>query len=232
MVTPNLKNDSAIQQTPLTFLSMLYISIMITSIVLGGKMIITHYGVVSAGSITCSLWFVLCDIITEIYGLKAAYKIFKFAMICELIFIMASTFVLYAPYPSWWHGQGSYDFVLGNLPRVYLSQLVATVIAWFLNTYLISQWKVWWRGGHFWFRSICSSGAGEAIFTLVSLTLIMWGRVSNNELYQMIILAGLWKLLTSTVCVIPATLIVFHLKKVEGLDVYDSNLNFKSFKQT
>ncbi len=208
------------------FLSMVYISILFCSAFVSNKVIYTPVGVIAAGSLTGPFWFLLSDIISEVYGFKMAKKIFIAALICELIFLSIVLGLTKLPSPAGWPGQQAYNFVVDRLLYIYFCQLVATPIAWYVNTVILLKWKILLRGKYFWLRCIGASGIGAIIFSFISPPLTLLGRESIENLIHISLWSAALKLIFISIFAYPASMIVSFLKEKEGIDIYDfSTLN-------
>src|SRR5690349_10230910 len=113
----------------LLFLVMAYMSIMLSSGILTSKLIIVGNMVTFAGAIIAPFWFLVSDIIAEIYGLKIARSVLWYSFFCQLLFAAICMTLSQLPSPDFWHGQQAYDFVTGSLLRVTCSAFVAYMIS-------------------------------------------------------------------------------------------------------
>jgi len=220
----------------LTFLAMVYISILFSSAVISNKIITTpidFLGSFSAGSITGPFWFVLSDIIAEVYGWRTSLHFFYAAMACEFIFICISVFMIHMPSPTWWHNQESYNYVMGYLFQIYFSQLIGIVIAWYLNTKLLVKWQFLLRGRYFWLRTLGASGISEIIYSIIAVTLNTIGTVPAEQLPKIVIWSCMLKIIFTSLCAYPATYAVMVLRKIEKISPpnYDINPFDKHFSQ-
>jgi uncharacterized integral membrane protein (TIGR00697 family) len=103
------------------------------------------------------LWFVLGDVIAEVYGYKAARHVIWMAIICQFIFALSCAILISFDSPDGWANQGAYNQVLGKLPRVAFASFFAIVSGAFINAYAISKWKILLHGKYFWLRSLGAS---------------------------------------------------------------------------
>src|SRR3990167_8097557 len=122
-----MKKTSAQQYKYLPFLTMLYVTIMLAVTVLSNKIIIISSHISMAGTLFIPFFFVLSDIIAEIYGYKMAKKIIWIAFLCHLIFAFLCTIAIHMPSPNFWVGQKSYELVLGNQFRLMFSGFLAYI---------------------------------------------------------------------------------------------------------
>lgn len=211
---------------------------MITAIILPcatitfNKVVALDFSYASAGTLPMPFWFMLGDIITEVYGYRVSRQIVWNALLCNLLFAVAIFILIRLPSPKAWTGESAYLFVLGDTIRLAISGLVALIIGVFINNYLISKWKVLVRGKYFWLRSIGSSTIGEAAYTLLAFFLIflLGGHLNLHTMLIFVIWSYCFKFIGAILLAGPANLIANYLKKKEGIDIYDTNVNFNPFK--
>lgn len=214
----------------LTFLTMLYITVKLITVILIYKIIYLKNYLASASTLIMPLWFILGDIITEVYGYERARHIIWMAVICQFIFALTCTTFSSMQSPPGWTHQDAYDQVLGHLPRVAVASFLAIMSGAFINSYAISKWKILMNGKHFWLRSLGASAVGELVFTLIAYLTEFLGVTSFSKLFGLMTISYVIKLLLNPVLVIPSIFITRALKKLEGVDVYDNHVNFNPFK--
>jgi uncharacterized integral membrane protein (TIGR00697 family) len=176
------------------------------------------------------LWFVIGDVIAEVYGYKVARQMIWMAIICQFIFAFSCAGMISFKTPSGWAYQESYDQVLGKLPRVAIASFLAIFVGAFINAYAISKWKILLRGKYFWLRSLGASAIGEFIFTIVAYSTEFIGVVPFSQLIHLMTISYVIKLVLNPVLVIPSLIAVRILKRLEGVDIYDVGINFNPFQ--
>ena len=199
----------------LPFLCMLYITIMLVVAVLSEKIIIIAGHITMAGTLFIPFWFILSDIITEIYGYKISRQIIWLTFLCHLIFSVACEIALLAPHPAFWQGQKNYEFVLGHLLRITLSAFIAYIASGMLNIYLIAKWKILVKGKYFWLRSFGASTIGELLYTVLAVIMIQFHILTFNQMFQIILTSYSIKVICSLLSAFPANFIVILLKHYE-----------------
>jgi hypothetical protein len=176
------------------------------------------------------LWFVMGDVIAEVYGYKIARHMIWMAIICQFIFAFACAGLISFNAPLDWPHQEAYDQVLGKLPRVALASFLAIVNGAFINAYAISKWKILLRGKYFWLRSLGASAIGELVFTIVAYLTEFLGVVPLSHLLYLMTISYVIKLILNPILVIPSALTVLILRQLEKVDFYDVGINFNPFK--
>src|SRR3990167_4678275 len=215
----------------LAMLSMLYMTIIITVCVLSNKIIIIAGHVTMAGTLFIPFWFILSDIITEIYGYKISRQIIWFSFLCLFIFSILCSIALHLSSPHFWHGQSAYNLVLGDATRITASGLVAYIISGSINIYLLVRWKFLLKGKYFLLRSFCASTIGELIYTVLAVVMIQYHVLTCSEMEKIIITSYTIKIICTFLSAFPANFVVSLLRKNEISTDSDDNINpFKKIK--
>lgn len=216
----------------LHFLAMLYVTIMLASLVLANRLIEIHGSVFSMATIIFPIIFSIGDIVTEVYGYKYGRQFLWMGFFCQFFFAILCLITNPLPFPLFWRHQTEYQIVLGPLLKVCTASFVAMLVGGFLNIYLISKWKILLRGQYFWMRSLGSTTIGEAIYTILAISIMFFGEYSIDKIIQMIIFSYAIKVFFNILTIIPVSVSTAQLKKAEGIDIYDTAVNFNPFKST
>lgn len=218
------------QYKALTFLSMIYITLILTADVLIYK--IAHVGslTLTVGSLVTPFWFVMTDIIAEVYGYQIARRLIWSGIACGFLFTLVCVTLINFPSPETWPYQPAYDQVLGNLVRVFIGSIAGVIIGAFTNTYLITKWKILVHGKYFGLRSIGSSAIGQLAFTMITLSYDLFGMLPLHQIAQLIFISFTIKLILTALFAFPSSIVVYYLKKLENIDIYDYKTNFNPFK--
>jgi hypothetical protein len=123
--------------------------------------------VTDGGAFLFPLAYILGDVISEVYGFRAARRaIFTgFAM----ALLAAATFfvVQHAPAASWYENQESFEAVAGPVGRIVLASLVGYLAGQFLNSYVLVRMKAKTAEPHLFARLATSTGVGELADTFI-----------------------------------------------------------------
>ncbi len=201
----------------LIFLAMLSMTIMLSKGILSYRLVEINGYIMQAGQLIAPFWFILCDIIAEVYGYQIAKKIIYAGLICQIIFAFACAELIQLPFPTFWHDNQAYKLVLGDIWRVSLAVLIALTFSGCINIKLITWWKFLTNGRYFWLRCIGASFISELLFSIFSTFVIQYGRQNIQIIIFIILMSIALKLIYSIVLVTPANIVVFYLKKAENL---------------
>ncbi len=194
-------------------LSMFYIMLVLCSAMLTNKVVAFGPAVTLAGVLIVPFIFSTADIMAELYGYKIASLLIQIAFIVQLTFALICIFCIKLHSPSFWHGYEEYHYVFSSLMRMSLASFVSYILSSTINVYLISKWKILWKGRFFWIRSIGSSTSGELIYTIMIILLMQYHKFPAETLTDMIITSYSIKIACSALFSLPANIIVNILKK-------------------
>lgn len=207
---------------------MLHVTCLLVSNLIAAKMwAVTDSIVVPASVILFPVTYIIADVVTEVYGFRSAKTVIWLGFFCNFIAVIAYVITIDLPYPASWIDQDAFAIVFGFTPRVLLASFVAYLFGAFSNCIILSRVKVIMKGKKLWVRTIGSSVVGDALDSLIFVTLSFAGTVSTSRLVTMIIYQYLFKLLFETVLT-PLTYYVCNLlKKKEEIDTYDYDKNYR-----
>lgn len=214
----------------LIFFSMLYVSLMLCSGILTNRYVsLTDHIFVLGGTLTSPLIFVIGDIVAEIYGYKVTRLLVWFGYLCQTFFVLICSFVTHMPYPSFFTNNVHYSFIFDQLPSIVFFSFVAFIVGSLINARIITQWKILVRGRYYWLRSLGSSTIAEAIYTALAIIMMEINKIGLHKTFQVILVSYLIKVIYSVVLAFPTNLLVYYIKKITKVDVYDKPMSFNPF---
>jgi len=185
-----------------------------------------------AAAIFFPISYVFGDILTEVYGYAEARKVI-WTGFAALLFAsgMAAIVVALPPAPFWPH-QGAYEVAFGNTWRIVAASIVAYFCGEFVNAYVLAKMKVWTGGRALWTRTIGSTICGEAVDSAIFYPLAFYasGIIPNAALPAVMLAQFGLKTLVEVVFTPVTYAVVGHLKRAEGLDPFDRDIDFNPFK--
>lgn len=211
-------------------LAMFYMMVKLITILLIYKIVIIGSISTTAATLIIPLWFLTGDIIAEVYGYEISKKVIWSAIIFQFIFAFTCFLFIKLPSPATWIFQDAYNHVLGNLPRVAFASFLAIILGATLNAYAISKWKILLKGEFFWIRSLGASIIGEAIFTFLAFSVEFFGLLPLKTALGLMAVSFLTKAIINPLLVIPCSLVAKVIKKIEGIELYEFDVEFNPFK--
>jgi uncharacterized integral membrane protein (TIGR00697 family) len=214
-----------------------FVVILLLSNILGaGKVAVVELPLVGswpfgAGILFFPLAYVIGDVLTEVYGYARARRCIWVGTAALLFMAFMSWVVVALPPAADWGGQGAYEQVFGQVPRIVMASIVAFWAGEFVNSLVLARMKVWTEGKHLWTRTIGSTFAGQGVDSLIFYPLAFWGAPGwSNELVIQVLLTQ-WALKVAWEALLtPVTYAVIgFVKRREGVDVFDERTDFTPF---
>ncbi|OGO91345.1 MAG: hypothetical protein A3F41_00465 [Coxiella sp. RIFCSPHIGHO2_12_FULL_44_14] len=174
--------------------------------------------------------YLLGDVVTEVYGYSLARKFIWLNLVCELIFALLVISVIHLQSPSFWQYQSDFEHTLGNVLRFVVAGIIGNIVSDFLNVYLISKWKIFMKGKHFWFRSIASTAISELLLVVITGFSAFTGTMSLFNVAKVAGSAYVLEIFYAFVFVWPGWILIIFLKKAEKIDIYDYHVDYNPFR--
>lgn len=228
-----------------------FVAILLLSNLIGAAKLASVDGITfGAGILFFPVSYVLGDVMTEVYGYANARRC-VWAGFFALIFMAFMSFVVVAMPPAADWGcaqsadplyaplvaakdagtlcQSTYISVFGSTWRIVAASLLAFWAGEFVNSFVLARMKVWSGGRHLWMRTIGSTIFGEGVDSLIFYPIAFMGVWTTHSV--LIVLVTNWAMKVAwEVLLTPVTYaVVGWLKKREGVDVYDENMDFSPF---
>jgi len=186
--------------------------------------------VISGATIVFPLTYLFGDILTEVYGYSIARQIVWLSLIGELLFALIVKGVLLLPSAGFANYQQAFDLTEGSMYLFVMGGVVGNILSSFLNIYLISTWKILLKGRLFWIRSIISTAIAELLIIGVAVAIGFSNRLTFHQAFDVFAWAYVLEMIYACVFVWPAWWLSCVLKRAEGIDAYDYNVNYNPFK--
>lgn len=212
-------------------LAMLLTTISLCDMVLIYRTVKLGNFILSAGTFVMPIYYYLTDAIAEVYGYKYCRQATWMMFFCCLLFSLIIAILIHLPMPDATYQIADYNALFSHLFRATIGgTLVTILIATFVNSYIISKWRVLVKGKYFWLRSLGASGIGEAIEVFLECFFLYGGFLKLHDLVTMILSTYIIHLVIGLIIIYPGTMLVNFLKLIEKSDVYDRSISFNPFK--
>jgi uncharacterized integral membrane protein (TIGR00697 family) len=195
-----------------------FVTALVVSNIIAVKLVAMSGRVFPAGLVIFPLSYLLGDVLTEVYGIRAARRVIWLGFACNLLALGAIQAAIHLPAldPEF---QKQFEAVLGTTWRLFLASLAAYIVGELANAYVLAYMKGATRGRWLWTRTIGSTIVGEGLDSLIFITIAFAGTgagLANPIVTTWLIKVG-WETLAT-----PVTYwVVGYLKRTEGVDVYD-----------
>ena len=201
-------------------LAAFFVTALVVSNIIAVKLAEVGGRVFDAGNILFPLAYVLGDVLTEVYGFRAARRVILLGFACNVLAVAAIQLALRLPAADFWAGnEEAYEAILGTTWRLFVASLVAYLAGELTNSYVLSRMKVATGGRWLWSRTIGSSVVGQGIDSTLFVTIAFAG--TGAPLLDTIVTTWAIKVAWETLAT-PFTYVIANgLKRVEGVDVFD-----------
>ena len=191
-----------------------------------------------AGTILFPISYIFGDVLTEVYGYRRSRRVIWAGFAALALTALVLWLVRIMPGEATWEtyaGQDAFDQILGGMSSggIVLASLVAYFAGEFSNSFLLARMKLLTRGRWLWTRTISSTLVGEAVDSLLFITVACLAGVFPWSLFWTLSVTNYLFKVAVEVIMTPLTYwIVARLKRAENEDYYDWQTNFNPFHFT
>lgn len=197
-----------------------FVTALVVSNIIAVKLVEISGQVFPAGLVIFPLAYLLGDVLTEVYGFRAARAVIWLGFACNVVAIGAIQAAIHLPAAGFWEdNQDAYDLTLGTTWRIFVASLAAYLVGEFANATVLARMKVATRGRFLWTRTIGSTIVGEGLDSLIFITVAFAG--TGAGLLNPIVTTWLIKIGWETAATPFTYALVNFLKRREGVDVFD-----------
>ena len=189
--------------------------------------------VFGAGNLFFPISYVFGDVLTEVYGYArmrraiwagAAAMVFASAMAAGVIALPPSPD---EPFNA--EFQPALELVFGNTWRVVVASVLGFWAGDFVNAYVLAKMKVATRGRWLWMRTIGSTLVGQGVDTLIFFPVAFGGIWTIDTLAAVVAFSWFFKVMVEVVMTPITYLVIGGLKRLEGVDHFDTDTRFTPF---
>ena len=233
------------------YLMAAFVAILLLSNLIGAAKLTTVWGYTfGAGILFFPVSYVLGDVLTEVYGYAHARRCVWVGFFA-LLFMAFMSFVVVAMPPSSGWGcassgdprfaeivaktsagavcQTTYDSVFGSTWRIVIASVTAFWAGEFVNSFVLARMKVWTAGKYLFTRTWGSTIFGQAVDSVLFYPIAFLGTWETADvihvMYTNWALQVLWEIVLTPV----TYAVVGFLKRSEGVDVFDTDIDFSPF---
>ena len=173
--------------------------------------------------------YIIGDILTEVYGYATARRVIWSGFFANAMVVLAIVVAQEMPAAPFWGDQEAYDAILGQTWRIVGGSFTAILVGEFANSFVLARLKRKTQGRFLWMRTISSTVIGQGLDSAIFLTIAFFGTatIANGEaLWAFVWRAWLIKTLYEVVATPLTYLVVNTMKRLEGVDVYDTDTDF------
>ena len=206
-----------------------------------------------AGILFFPVSYVIGDVLTEVYGYANARRCVWMGFFALLFMAFMSFVVVAMPAATNWGCaassdtafadvlkasdagticQATYVSVFGSTWRIVLASVLAFWAGEFVNSFVLAKMKILTGGKHLWSRTIGSTVFGQAVDSAIFYPIAFLGVWETSSVLMVMLTNWGLKVLWEVVLTPVTYAVVGWLKSREGVDVYDTNIEFSPFAKT
>ncbi len=127
------------------------------------------------------LVYIVGDILSEVYGFKAARKAIFIGFAMSILAALTFWLVQISPPAEAWGNQEAFESVLGFVPRIVLASVAGYLVGQLLNAWVLVKIKERTQEKALWLRLLGSTIIGEFADTIVFCTIAFYGVITGAE---------------------------------------------------
>src|SRR5580692_2356455 len=184
---------------------------------------------VSGAVLLFPITYIFADVFTEVYGYSASRRAIWLGFFGTALLYVIAAIVIALPSAPGWQNQKAFATVFGFIPRILAASLIAYWAGEFANSYTLARMKLLTNGRMLWTRTVGSTVVGQAVDTVLVITLT-FGGVYPARILLNVIVTGYALKVGYEVIATPLTYMVINwLKKTEHSDAFDRHQSFNPF---
>jgi len=213
----------------LDILTTMFVVILLVSNLVAQKICMIGPFAVTGAVLLFPITYIFGDVFTEVYGFSASRRAIWLGFFGTVLLYLMGAAVIALPGAPDWKNQQAFTVVFGFIPRILAASLIAFWAGEFANSYTMARLKLLTNGEKLWTRTIGSTVVGQAVDTVLVVTLTFAGKYPVHTMVNVILTAYLLKV-AYEVAATPITYIVIGwLKTSEQADAFDRHENFNPF---
>lgn len=192
-----------------------FVGLLLISNVAATKLIAFGPIITDGGALLFPLVYIIGDILSEVYGLKAAQRAIYVGFFMALLAALTFWLVGLTPPAEGYENQDAFVAVLGFVPRIVAASLAGYLVGQTLNALVVVKLKARTQEKKLWLRLIGSTMVGELADTVVFCTIAFYGVITGGEFLNYVIVGYVWKCLVEVVCLPITYRVIAFVKRRE-----------------
>lgn len=171
----------------------LFVAILLISNIGATKLIAFGPIITDGGAYLFPLAYVIGDILSEVYGFKAARRAVMIGFGVLVLAVVVFWLVQISPPAADYHHQKAYEAVVGFVPRLALAGICGYFVGQLLNSYVLVRLKERTLEKKLWVRLLGSTGIGELADTIVFCTIAFYGVLTGWNFLNYVVVGYVYK---------------------------------------
>jgi uncharacterized integral membrane protein (TIGR00697 family) len=161
------------------------------------------------------LVYIAGDILSEVYGFKAARKAIFIGFAMSILAALTFWLVQISPPAEAWGNQEAFESVLGFVPRIVLASVAGFLVGQLLNAWVLVKIKERTQEKALWLRLLGSTAVGEFADTIVFCTIAFYGVITGEEFLIYVAFGFAYKTLVEIVLLPVSYAVIGWVKRYE-----------------
>lgn len=171
--------------------------------------------ITDGGAFLFPLVYILGDVISEVYGFRAARKAIVLAFAMSALAALTFWLVQIAPAAADWGNQEAFESVLGFVPRIVLASIAGFLVGQLLNSYVLVAIKRRTQEKALWLRLLGSTVIGEFADTAIFCTIAFYGVITGGDFLTYVLIGFAYKTVVEIVLMPVTYRIIAAVKRRE-----------------
>ncbi len=208
-----------------------FVSFLLISNISAVKIIDINGFLTDGGAILFPLTYIFGDILTEVYGYKYTRRAIWTAFFVMAVASITFLIVGWLPASADWPNQGSWNDILGFVPRIVIASLAAFLVGQFINAFILAKLKAKYGKEKLWIRLVGSTFAGELVDTTIFAIVAFAGTgfMSAQDMVKFILIGWIFKTVVEILFLPVSYFVINKLKRAEQKDAVDKKTDFNPF---
>lgn len=194
------------------------------SILLKKTVELPYFGIIPISILFTGTYFVILDVIAEVYGYFEAKKALYASLISYtfFVFIMEMVVNINQDFPDKIRimDNNAYELIFDNIYVTWIAVVICTLVFDILNIRLMTKFKFLFKGKYFLLRSVCSSSFAIVLFSFVTNLFAFYQQIKGGHLsfyFSITTVSIIAKILSLLIFAYPAFLLCRYLKNLNSL---------------
>jgi len=171
--------------------------------------------ITDGGAFLFPLVYIAGDILSEVYGFKAARKAILIGFAMSILAALTFWLVQISPPAEAWGNQEAFESVLGFVPRIVLASVAGYLVGQLLNAWVLVKIKERTQEKALWLRLLGSTAVGELADTIVFCTIAFYGVITGEEFLVYVAFGFAYKTLVEVVLLPVSYAVIGWVKRQE-----------------
>ena len=195
-----------------SYLTGTFCALIIASNILATKTLKVEFIMLPCSIMTFPILFIVNDILSEIYGYKMAKNVIYLGFILNIIAVILYSIAIMLPSDS--PNAEAFSSILSTTPRLFIAGLISYLMGNIINSKIMVVLKEKYND-YLFVRCIASTVIGEAIDSIIFITVSFYGVFPGELIITMICCQVVFKVLYEIIAYPLTRKIIFSVKTLD-----------------